>query len=122
MYAEAKNEASGPSALVYSALNKVRTRAGVSEISQIHSKSELQREIRLERFRELMFESHGYFDVRRWRTAHTTDPIFGLNHEVLDFRGMRIVTKVFKEAKDYLWPIPADEVDLNTKLVQNPGW
>ncbi|MBU1822898.1 MAG: RagB/SusD family nutrient uptake outer membrane protein, partial [Bacteroidetes bacterium] len=122
MYAEAKNEASGPSAQVYIALNKVRTRAGVAEIPQTLSKTELQREIRLERFRELMFESHGYFDVRRWKTAHTTDPVFGLNHEVLDFRGMRIVTKVFKENKDYLWPIPADEVDLNKQLVQNPGW
>ncbi|AHM61173.1 RagB/SusD domain-containing protein [Flammeovirgaceae bacterium 311] len=122
MYAEAKNEASGPSSDVFEAINKVRSRAGVADIPQSLSQAELQREIRLERFRELMFESHGYFDVRRWRTAHTTDPIFGLNHEVLDFRGQRIVTKVFREEKDYLWPIPASEVDLNPQLVQNPGW
>ncbi len=122
MYAEAKNEAEGPSASVYDALNKVRTRAGVVNFATGQSKEELRRNIRLERFRELLFEAHGYLDVRRWRTAHTTDPIFGLNHEVLDFRNSRLLTKVFKEGRDYLWPIPGEEIDLNKNITQNPGY
>ncbi|MBO9593122.1 MAG: RagB/SusD family nutrient uptake outer membrane protein [Niabella sp.] len=32
------------------------------------------------------------------------------------------VTKVFNEARDYLEPIPVQELQLNPSLVQNPGW
>lgn len=28
----------------------------------------------------------------------------------------------FNESRDYLYPIPSDELGLNTNLVQNPGW
>lgn len=28
----------------------------------------------------------------------------------------------FNEARDYLYPIPSDEISLNPNLVQNPGW
>lgn len=122
MYAEAKNEAEGPSAAVYEALNKVRARAGVADFATGQSQAELRRNIRLERFRELLFEAHGYLDVRRWRTAHTSDPIFGLNHDVLDFRKSKLLTKVFNEERDYLWPLPGEEIDLNPKITQNPGY
>ncbi len=32
------------------------------------------------------------------------------------------VTKVFVENKDYLWPLPIEDLTLNPNLVQNPGW
>ncbi|MBO9620632.1 MAG: RagB/SusD family nutrient uptake outer membrane protein [Niabella sp.] len=32
------------------------------------------------------------------------------------------VSKTFNENKDYLWPIPTQEMQLNPNLVQNPGW
>jgi len=32
------------------------------------------------------------------------------------------ITKKFNEAKDYLYPIPTQEILLNPKLVQNPNW
>lgn len=32
------------------------------------------------------------------------------------------VAKVFNEEKDYLWPLPIEDLTLNTNLVQNPGW
>ncbi len=126
MYAEAKNEVSGAGTEVYDALDKVRTRAGVVTLKTFKpglSKDEMRREIWLERFRELMFEDHLYFDVRRWNVAHTNDPIFGLNNDEYDFRLVtKYYTNVFKAERDYLWPIPGGEIDINPKMTQNPGW
>ena len=124
MYAEAKNEVSAsPGTEVYNAINRVKTRAGIVNATPGLSKEEMRREIRLERFREFMFEGILYFDVRRWRTAHTDDPVFGLNGEEWDFvlRRKHYET-VFNESRDYLWPIPGQEIDINSLMTQNPGW
>ena len=37
-------------------------------------------------------------------------------------RGTNQVRYGFNEKRDYLFPIPSDELALNQKLVQNPGW
>jgi len=122
MYAEAKNESEGPSNEVYDAINRVRNRAGVTNLSSNLSKDELRRYIWLERFHEFPGEGILFFDVRRWKTAATNDPIFGLNHDILDFRGEKAVYKRAFAEKDYLWPIPQSEMDINKQLTQNPGW
>ena len=121
MYAEAKNEASGVSNEVYNAVNLVRNRAGIADLPEGLTKEQMRRSIRLERLKEFAGEGHLFFDVRRWKTAATNDPIFGLNHDVLDFRGIKLYTRVFEE-KDYLWPIPEQEREINENLDQNPGW
>ncbi len=122
MYAEAVNEGRGPSQEVYNAVNRVRARAKVAGFPTGLNKEQMRREIRLERYRELMFETHLYFDVKRWRLAHTTDPVFGLNNDVVDFRFEKLYTKAFREDRDYLFPIPAGQIDLNPLLTQNPNW
>lgn len=123
MYAEAKNETSGPDDAVYNAINSIRTRAGIVELPSGLSKEEMRQNIRLERLRELMFECHSYFDVKRWKTAHTDDHFFGLNQDIYDFTyGKLFYKKVFDANRDYLWPIPLQEIDLNPKMEQNPGW
>ena len=33
-----------------------------------------------------------------------------------------MLTRVFRENRDYLWPIPQDEIDMNSAIKQNPGW
>lgn len=121
MYAEAKNEAQGPSQDVYDAVNRVRSRAGVVDLPAGLSKDEMRRYIWLERFHEFPGEGILFFDVRRWGTATSDDPVFGLNHDVLDFRGEKFFTRQFPE-KFKLFPIPAAEIDINDKLTQNPGW
>lgn len=121
MYAEAKNETDGPTADVYNAVKQIRDRAGLVDLPAGLSKEDMQRNIWLERFREFPGEGMLYFDVRRWGTATSNDPVFGLNHDVLDFKGDRLFTKAFAE-RDYLWPIPAQEREINTILTQNPGW
>lgn len=121
MYAEAANEASGVTSDVYNAVNAVRNRAGVADLPEGLNKDQMRIEIRRERIKEFAGEGHPFFDVRRWKTAATDDSIFGLNHDVLDFRGMKLYTRKFEE-KDYLWPIPEQEREINTNLDQNPGW
>ncbi|MCC6683713.1 MAG: RagB/SusD family nutrient uptake outer membrane protein [Bacteroidia bacterium] len=121
MYAEAANEARGPVQEVYDAINRVRARAHVAGFPDGLSQEQMRREIRLERYRELMFESHLYFDVRRWKLANTSDPIFGLNKDELDFRFEKLLTRVFTD-REYLLPIPAGEIDLNPLMTQNNGW
>jgi starch-binding outer membrane protein, SusD/RagB family len=123
MYAEALNEVNGAVPEVYTAVNRVRERAGLVGLPEGLSQTQMRREIWLERYRELMFEGHLYFDVRRWRVAHTNDPIFGLNYDVIDYRFETVFyTKVFNETRDYLWPIPENEIDLNPLMSQNPEW
>jgi hypothetical protein len=123
MYAEAKNEISGPVTEVYSAINKIKTRAGIVTATQSLTKDQMRREIWLERFKEFMFEDILFFDVRRWNVAHTNDPVFGLNNDEWDFRlQKKWYTKVFNDTRDYLWPIPGGEIDINNKMMQNPGW
>ncbi|GEP96693.1 RagB/SusD family nutrient uptake outer membrane protein [Chitinophaga cymbidii] len=34
----------------------------------------------------------------------------------------RNIVKVFDETKDYLWPLPIEDLTLNKKLEQNPNW
>lgn len=121
MYAEAKNEASGVSDEVYDAVNRVRNRAGVADLAAGLTKEQMRRSIWLERLKEFAGEGHLFFDVKRWKTAATNDPVFGLNHDVLDFRGMKLYTRVFTQ-KNYLWPIPEQEREINENLDQNPGW
>ncbi len=123
MYAEAKNESSGVSVEVYNAVNAIRTRAGIVALPAGLTKDQMRENIRLERLREFLFEAHSYFDVRRWKTAHTTDRFFGLNQDIFDFRyTTRLFKKSFQENRDYLWPIPSVEIDLNPLMQQNPGW
>ena len=81
-YAEAVNEAYGPSGkagtCAYTALeavNKVRARAGMPEVqSQFTGSTEAFRDrVRNERCVELAYESqHYFFDIRRWKIAPQT--------------------------------------------------
>jgi hypothetical protein len=43
------------------------------------------------------------------------------NRDITDIMGGVKYTTKFED-KDYLWPIPAAEIDNNPALEQNPGW
>lgn len=115
MYAEAKNEASGPDQTVYDAINEVRSRASVMmpDIPAGLSQGELREVIRHERRVEFALEGTRYSDIRRWKIAENV--INGL----VDFGG----TRTFNPGRDYLWPIPGNLFDLpDNTLTQNPGY
>ena len=111
MYAEAQNEASGPDASVYSAINKVRARAGMPEVPAGLSQEQMRQTIRHERNVEFIGEGLRYYDLLRWRIADTVIPSI----PELDAR-------VFDPAVNYLWPIPQSAIDQSPGIEQNPGY
>jgi hypothetical protein len=114
MYAEAQNEFAGPDATVYDAINKVRKRAGMPDIVAGYSKEQLREIIRHERRIEFAGEALYYNDLRRWKTAEAA-----LNATIYNFKGAAIETRKFNPARDYWWPIPQTQRDLNPNLEQN---
>lgn len=70
-YAEAQNEATGPDASVYAALDSIRSRAGMPLVDQsvYNSQASLRTLIQNERRIELAEEGSRYFDIRRWGIA-----------------------------------------------------
>lgn len=116
MYAEAKNEASGPDASIYDVLDMIRGRDGVNmpavDRAKYNTKELLRDYLRNERRIELALEGQRYFDLKRWHTAHIVLP---------HLKTPGGVPLVFDE-KHYLLPFPQSEIDINDKLVQNPGY
>lgn len=115
MYAEAKNEESGPDQSVYDAINRVRARVSMPAIPQ-GTQAEVRERIRHERKVEFPGEGLWYSDIRRWRIG-----VDLCNHVVKGFIGNSLRTRGFAE-REYLWAIPSSEIDLNPNLTQNPGW
>jgi hypothetical protein len=115
MYAEAKNEASGPDASVYKAINDIRARPGINmpALPAGLTKDQMRERIRQERRVELALEGLRWSDIKRWKTAETYIPT------LVDQGGQR---RVFNPAKHYLMPFPQSEIDVNPNLVQNPGY
>ena len=113
IHAEAENEANGPTAKAYKSLNKVRSRAGLPDLTPGLSKDQFREAVYLDRRLELVFEYHRWFDLIRQKDA-AGNSTFVAN-----------LQKVGKtNAKDFhrLYPIPQSELDNNAKLTQNPGW
>jgi hypothetical protein len=111
MYAEAQNEAVGPDASVYEAVNKLRARVGMPNFPDGLSQAEMREEIRHERNVELAVEGIHYNDLIRWRIAETVIPSIP-----------EIEARFFDPAKHYLWPIPQTAIDANPSITQNPGY
>ena len=114
-------------ALLY--LNQIRQREDVNmPILSLTSQEDLRKALRHERLVELALEGHRFFDIRRWRTAESvcnTSQIVGLQY--VDKESGELITVVNDYSKkfgqrDYLWPIPYNERQLNGNLTQNLGW
>ena len=117
MYAEALNEVNGPTQQVYNEVNKIRSRptVGMPGLPAGLTKQQMQLAIRLERRIELAGEGLYFYDVRRWKTAETENA-----GKFRDYKGDVVSTRVFNPNRDYLWPIPFTDIQLNPSLKQNP--
>lgn len=122
MLAECYNE-TGNSAKAVEYINKVRARAGIALLNSgpsylaANSKEDIFTRIFRERAFELAGEGLRDSDLRRWNLSHKI-----LNRDEVGITGKRMFTRIFRENRDYLWPIPQDEIDMNEALTQNPGW
>ncbi len=118
-YAEARNEASGPDESVYNAINQVRKRPGVNmpEVLSGLSKEQMRDVIRRERRVELALEGLYYSDALRWKTIEKEN-----NGAMHNSNNVEIVIRSFNPSRDYLWPIPYNQIIQNPNLRQNPNW
>jgi len=138
LYAEAMNEAYGPSEEVYQYLNIIRERAGLPTVqhawttysrnpTKYTTKEGLRAIIHQERGIELALEGYRFWDIRRWKTApeEYAKPITGWDVDQESHAGYyreRIVSQQEFSLKDYFWPIREHDLIVNKNLVQNPGW
>lgn len=118
-YAEAQNEAAGPDDSVYDAINQLRKRPDINmpEVPAGLTKDQMREVIRRERRIELTFEGLYYSDILRWKTAEKENN--GMMH---NYEGVDVVKRSFNPNRDYLWPVPYNQIVLNDNLKQNPNW
>tara|TARA_R110001592_G_scaffold123108_4_gene330637 strand:- start:21699 stop:23618 length:1920 start_codon:yes stop_codon:yes gene_type:complete len=144
-YAEAANEAYGPSGsapgasiTALDAVNKIRNRVGMPNVNGAYAGSQdgLRERIRNERAIELCFEGFRYDDIRRWKTAHLEE---NLKVEFLEMRwqggasalyptgfsfqnvAQGDLRKTFTD-RNYWWPIPSAEIEAVPTFRQTDGW
>ncbi|WP_080904250.1 RagB/SusD family nutrient uptake outer membrane protein [Parabacteroides sp. Marseille-P3160] len=112
--AEANNELYGPNEEAYQNYNLIRKRAGLPEF-KIGSltKDQFRDSIYLDRRLELNFEYHRWFDLIRQ---------INKDGDHIMVKTLNDFGKPSANDKHYLYPIPQVEIDINSKLVQNPGW
>lgn len=126
-FAEATNEADGPTPEVYQAVEAIRRRAGLRpyQLPLGLTQDQMRTAIRNERRIELAFEGFRFFDVRRWMIADQTDNLLMHGMEV-DRAGTNVSYKQFDVRKHnftkamYLWPLPLQEIAKSPELQQNP--
>lgn len=145
-YAEAKIELNQLDNSVYDAINQVRQRPSVNmpALSGGKSQADLRSAVRKERKYELAAEGFRLFDIRRWEIAHQVMPgdLLGrirngwlANAPKIDANGtpdysqvtnksqMRVIEKrAFNKDRDYVWPIPRIETEVNPNLIQNKNY
>lgn len=119
--------ATGLSTTAAAAINTVRKRAGQPNIAEGLSPEAFKKKYENERFVELAFEGHRFYDVRRWMEAPTyfttikgmyitrnSDGTFTYQPQTIDTRSW--------DDKMYLFPLSQSEILKSGALEQNPGW
>lgn len=105
--AEAENEVSGPTAAAYTEINKIRTRAGLPNLTAGLTKDQFRDSVLNERNLELALEQIRWYDLKRTGRL----------------KAAKIAQGVTWNDKFLLFPIPQAEIDAsNGKITQNPGW
>lgn len=127
-------------------INEIRDRAGASQHKMVANPADVGSEIygfaidenlqyiRDERARELCFENHRLFDIRRWRVAdimfqngvytHTLLPYLVLDENKWIFLNEveREGRKVTFDKRHYYEQIPGGEINKNPLLIRNDGY
>ncbi|MFO7370058.1 MAG: RagB/SusD family nutrient uptake outer membrane protein [Bacteroidales bacterium] len=134
-YAEAQNEAVGPDASVYDAINAIRTRPGTDlpALEEGLTQAEMRDAIKRERRLELVFENKRLWDLWRWKDAmelcNTDKHGMDIRNTVPeDNSGVWVYTPVSLNHPHtftqnmYFQPIPQPVIDRNPSLIQNWGY
>lgn len=128
-YAEAQNEAAGPTSDVYDAVNQVRRRVGMPDLPSGLSKEEMRTRIRREWRVEFGMEGKRWLDIRRWDIGQQVlnGQFYGMKYDAATntaFIGTNVPAGVVRkyEPHNRLWPIPQAQRDLHKELSQNAGY
>lgn len=113
IHAEAENEANGPTAKAYKSLNRVRSRAGLPDLTPGLTKDQFREAVYLDRRLELVYEYQRWFDLIRQKDASGKSTFVA---------NLQKVGKTNAAEKHRLYPIPQSELDNNALLTQNPGY
>lgn len=129
-YAEAKQSLGQMDAAVWDkTIRALRARAGFTDAAALNypGAADMTNIVRRERRVELAMEGLRTDDIRRWKLAEQT--MNGYAHgakfssdQVTDNGYIRTQLRRFNPARDYLWAIPAHDINLNKNLTQNPGY
>ena len=132
--AEAENELNGPTAAAYDAINQVRRRAYWSPYDNVQntpsdgsalelsglSQAEFRERLREERRLEFVLEGQRWFDLIRWHIlvkyvkANTPSDAETLGTKTTKIQNV--------SKKNYLLPLPLEQLILNPSLEQNWGY
>lgn len=131
MYAEAKTELNQIDESVYDAINAVRERESVNmppiqytnpsdkaNYVAMSDQARMREVIRHERRIEFAGEGYYYMDIIRWKTAGIV-----MNGPIYKHDYSQKLIRKFNKDRDYLWPVPAYELQENPALEpNNPNW
>lgn len=125
MYVEALVESgkwNDPDVIKY--LNQIRNRAKMPSVNAAvyNSEARIRELYQRERRVELAFEGSRLFDMRRWKIGEKV--MNGIVEGAVNpktKKAVNVETRTFS-MKDYLWPIPAREMEGNPSMTQNPGY
>ena len=125
--AESINATSGPTAEAYTAINQVRARAKIPNLTAGLTAAQFRDSVFLERRYEFAMEMHGVFDSRRnWTWAKSRVESNMAQISTLNRSPFTSSVEKFNAApipdKWKLYPVPAHACELNPELEQNPGW
>jgi starch-binding outer membrane protein, SusD/RagB family len=117
IYAEAVNSGGTPTnGTAESALNQVRTRAGIPVVAGLVPGA-LTDTIRVERRREFAFEGQRWFDLSRWGILDAT-----IKAKTAQMQTLQPGETQVHGVPSNLFPIPIGQINSNSQLTQNPGW
>ena len=130
-YGTAQSSVPGSNLTAEEALNIVRERGGIGKITPAYTatKDKFMGEIIRERAVELAFESHRWFDLRRWNIAGDPKYLYktaldfdrGSNGKPINMKERVVVTRVFDKKNNWV-PFQVGDTKMYKEFPQNPGW
>ena len=109
-------------------VNLVRARVGMPALQTansllptfVSSQDNMRNRVRQERRVEFVNEGINYFDEMRWRTWKSMK--FDGANGLRSVWGANVANYTWGGDHYYAWPIPQAEIQINSNLLQNPGW
>jgi len=105
-------------------VNQIRARSGAQLLnSNVHTtvsgQANMRERLRNERYWEMPIEEYLFWDELRWKTWK--DRKFYTGNGLWGILGVRYQYEWVGD-QNWVWPIPAAEMQMNPNLTQNPGW